>query len=226
MPSIRQRFHLSPCSDFRSHFLNRLRWLGDSIDLPGWAAENWIYVSSNEPDGQGKIYAVRASDGGERRLVPDTRYMRLCAADRNQRLLTVSWHTRERPTVHVIRGNDGQVVDEREAVDPSGMGDISEDGRRVVWVEGRDTSQHVCISRLGDSNIAVLPKAELSAVHGCTWSRDGEHIAFAWSRWQSGGNDAVRVWVLHPERRQVLPLIQGVGVDLPHERTLWSHSWL
>ena len=35
MPSIRQRFHLSPCSDFRSHFFSPLEdLLPPSVDVP------------------------------------------------------------------------------------------------------------------------------------------------------------------------------------------------
>ena len=34
MPSIRQRFHLSPCSDFRSHFCGTIIAAGDWIIYP------------------------------------------------------------------------------------------------------------------------------------------------------------------------------------------------
>ena len=40
MPSIRQRFHLSPCSDFRSHFCRQQIWPREAQDLSQWVKDN------------------------------------------------------------------------------------------------------------------------------------------------------------------------------------------
>lgn len=169
-----------------------------------------IAYSRDEPDGLWHLWIIPARVGGARQLtssnVPEI-YPRFTPD--GVAIFFNTWGA-EPLSLRRVPSNGGP---QRPALTPSSgsdaYGDVSPDGRSVVFVRTENKVSHICIAPTDGSGQARL----LSGITGTVprWSPDGKWISFSPNRTVSSG-----VFVVHPD---------GTGLKRISENGGWAVWW-
>ena len=169
-----------------------------------------IAYSRDEPNGLWHLWVVPTSGGGARQLtsgnVPEI-YPRF--TPEGDAIFFNTWGA-EPLSLGRVPSNGGP---QRPALSPGSgsdaYGDVSPDGRSVVFVRTQNKVSHICIASTGGSGQA----RQLGNITGTVprWSPDGQWISFSPNRTASSG-----VFIVHPD---------GSGLRRISENGGWAVWW-
>jgi len=191
-----------------------------------WGQDGRIYGNSLQAKGY-QIHALDPSNG-QRRVLPLPGAPILACVDRTKDRILIGEQgkrgARTRRVCSIFRINDGKRVWDGSSLDfelaEYSAGAFSRDGLKVSW-PGVDGSLWVTDveSATGGNSVRITPPG--GRVQCSSWSPDGSHIVFMWSRWS---NDPIRIWVVDRNSGQLEPLVEGPFGD-DGLRALGCHAW-
>jgi len=197
-----------------------------------WGKDGLIYGNSLQDHGY-QVHAVDPTGKRTRRVLQlssDSGAPIMACVDRKKDRILIGEQGRGKRVASIYSIFGGQRVWDGLSANLSlaeySAGAFSPDGLKISWpVEepsgiGESSSLWVTDIAKGESVRLTPPEGR---AQNSTWSPDGKHIAFMWSRW---GRDPTRMWVVDVDTRRIEPLIEGLFPDDSSGMTsVGCHSW-